>query len=102
MNTNQRKFRWKTTALFLIVVIGLTALFSSFVPWLATLSSLILMIGGIGFAAKPAMSAKIPILRNFSSDSLPHRIVIATPFVLYGFLLLALSQVTDSCELARG
>ena len=92
MSAGQRKFRWKTIAVAVVAAIIVTVLFANFYPWLALLSAITLLAGGIAYAAWPPMSERIARLRGRPCPSLQRRIFMAVPIVLYGVILLALSQ----------
>ncbi|MCH2131516.1 MAG: hypothetical protein MK179_20450, partial [Pirellulaceae bacterium] len=87
------KFPWKTIVVAVVTTIIVTGFFATFFPWLALLSGMILLAGGIAFTAWPPMSERIAqLLRNQPRPSVQHRIYIAVPIVLCGAILLVLSQ----------
>lgn len=92
MYNNKRKFRWRTIAIALSVVVALTLLFTAFFPWLALLSSLALVGVAITYASWKSMYEKIAKLKSLPVPSLQRRLLITVPFVVYGIVLFALSQ----------
>jgi hypothetical protein len=92
MNTGQRNMGWKTIALAVGAAIIVTFIFATIYPWLALLSGMTLVAGGIAYAAWRPMSERIAHLRSLPYPSLQRRISIVMPIVLYGVVLLALSQ----------
>lgn len=91
-NTGQLRSRWKPIAAAVVAAIIVTVCFAAFYPWLSLLCAIILLAGGIAFAAWAPVSERIASLRNRPCPSVLHRIYTAVPIVLYGVILLALSQ----------
>ena len=87
-----RKTRFFIILAVVVTAILATALFASFYPWLALLSAVALLAGGIAYTAWPPVFERIASLRSRPCPSLQRRIYIAAPIVLYGLILLALSQ----------
>ena len=92
VNTGQLKARWKPIAVAVVAVAIVTVIFAIFSPWLALLAAIILLAGGIAFAAWPPMAERIAQLRNRTRPSAQQRIYNSVPIILYGAILLALSQ----------
>jgi len=92
MTARQPNLRWKPIAAVVAIAIIATMLFASFYPWLAVLAGLTLLAGGIAYAAWPPMSERIATLRSLPCPPLQSRIYFGAPIVVYGVILLALSQ----------
>jgi hypothetical protein len=92
MTTRQPNLRWKAIAAAVVIAIIATVLFASFYPWLAVLAALTLLAGGIAYVAWPPMSERIATLRSLPCPLLQSRMYFGAPIVVYGVILLALSQ----------
>lgn len=92
MNTSQPNRRWKLIAAAVLSAIIATMFFACFFPWLALLTGLALLAGGIAHAAWPPISEKLASLRSLPCPSLQSRIYIGVPIAVFGLVLLALAQ----------
>ncbi|MSR57499.1 MAG: hypothetical protein EXS05_07485 [Planctomycetaceae bacterium] len=82
----------KSMAIALGIAIAATWLFATFFPWLAATVALAILAGGIAYAAWPAISQKMSSARNTALPTFKDRILVGTPAVVYGLILLTLAQ----------
>ncbi|MDA1052327.1 MAG: FxLYD domain-containing protein, partial [Planctomycetota bacterium] len=92
MNTAQSKFPWKAIAAVAVSAVLMTMLFISFFPWLAAFTGLMLLAGSVAYAAWPPVFKKIAMIRGRACPSLQSRLYVGSPVVIYGVILLAVSQ----------
>ncbi len=89
MDMMPSKVRWgKLIAGVVVTAIVATMLFASFFPWLAALTGLMLLIGGIAYAAWPPVSERIAAIRARVCPPLQRRIYLGLPVARLSSMLL--------------